>query len=95
MSAWTYRSLDGKPPKRLFHLVLGSHDGRAQAPIPERSTSPRATIDTAAVDSLKALDPNRPIREADIVRCGKINLLDHLVSGDAQRLWHRDAECLG
>jgi hypothetical protein len=25
-------------------------------------------IDTAAVDSLKALDPNRPIREADM--CG-------------------------
>jgi hypothetical protein len=25
-------------------------------------------IDTATVDSLKALDPNRPIREADIWR---------------------------
>jgi hypothetical protein len=25
-------------------------------------------IDTAVVDSLKALDPKRPIREADIVR---------------------------
>jgi hypothetical protein len=24
-------------------------------------------IDTAVVDSLKALDPNRPIREADVV----------------------------
>ena len=27
-------------------------------------------IDTVTVDSLKALDPNRPIREADIARCG-------------------------
>ena len=27
-------------------------------------------IDTAAVDSLKALDPNRPIREADM--CGAL-----------------------
>ena len=27
---------------------------------------PASDIDTAAVDSLKALDPNRPIREADI-----------------------------
>ena len=27
---------------------------------------PAGDIDTAAVDSLKALDPNRPIREADI-----------------------------
>jgi hypothetical protein len=27
----------------LFRLVLESHDGRALAPIPKRSTSPRAT----------------------------------------------------
>jgi hypothetical protein len=32
-------------------------------------------IDTVAVDSLKALDPNRPIREADIARLhGKVAL---------------------
>jgi hypothetical protein len=35
------------------------------APIPERSTSLRAAS-KSAMDSLKALDPNRPIREADI-----------------------------
>jgi hypothetical protein len=29
------------------------------------------------------------------MRRSKITLLDHLVSGDAQCLWHRDAECLG
>ena len=28
------------PPVRLFHLVLGSHDGRALVPIPKRSASP-------------------------------------------------------
>jgi hypothetical protein len=28
-----------------------------------------ANIDTAVVDSLKALDPERPIREADIAFC--------------------------
>jgi hypothetical protein len=50
----------------LFHLVLESHGGRAYVPIPERSTSPRSDPDTVKVDSLKALDPNRPIREADI-----------------------------
>ena len=27
-------------PERLFHLVLGSHDGRALVPIPKRSASP-------------------------------------------------------
>src|SRR5215470_16046717 len=42
------------------------HDGRALAPIPERSTSPRATLTLQRWDSLKALDPKRPIREADI-----------------------------
>ena len=29
---------------------------------------PAGDIDTAVVDSLKVLDPNRPIREADIGR---------------------------
>ena len=38
-------------------------------PIPKRSTSePVSDIDTATVDSLKVLDPKRPIREADIVQ---------------------------
>jgi len=31
------------PRKRLFHLVLESHDGRALVPIPKRSASPWAT----------------------------------------------------
>jgi len=35
------------------------------------------------------------VPKADIMRRSKITLLDHLVSGHAQRLWHRDAECLG
>jgi hypothetical protein len=39
MSAWTYR-LMVRPPLRLLHLVLESHDGKALVPIPERSTSP-------------------------------------------------------
>jgi len=37
-------------------------------PIPERSTSPRATSTPQQMESLKALDLNRPIREADINR---------------------------
>jgi len=32
----------------------------------EEKREPVGDIDTAVVDSLKALDPNRPIREADI-----------------------------
>ena len=57
-----------RPPKRSFHLVLEPDDGRALVPIPERVLA--SDVDTVAVDSLKALDPNRPIREADNLRCG-------------------------
>ena len=32
-----------RPPKRLFHLVLEPHAGRALVPIPKRSASPWAT----------------------------------------------------
>jgi hypothetical protein len=52
----------------LFHLVLETHDGGAVVLIPKRSTSPRSDIDAVMVDSLKALDPERAIREANSKR---------------------------
>src|SRR5271157_3759567 len=60
--------LTARPPVRLFHLVFEPHDERALVPIPNRSASPRSDINTAAVDSLKALDPKRPMREATVER---------------------------
>jgi hypothetical protein len=51
----------------LFHLVLESHDGRAPGADSEEKHEPVSDIDTEWVDSLKALDPERPIREADIL----------------------------
>src|SRR6266550_8791525 len=36
----------------------------------EEKREPASDVDTALVDSLKALDANRPIREADIHRIG-------------------------
>jgi hypothetical protein len=68
MSAWTYRRLTARPPERLFHLVFESHSGRALVPSPKRSASPRATSTLQWRIGLKALDPERPIREADIVQ---------------------------
>jgi hypothetical protein len=53
----------------LFHLVLESHDGRAPGADSEEKHEPVSDIDTIVVDSLKALDPEWPIREADIARC--------------------------
>jgi hypothetical protein len=56
-----------RPPQRLFHLVLGSHDGRALSADSEEKREPVGDINTVSwVDSLKTLDPERPIREADI-----------------------------
>src|SRR3954471_4716580 len=52
--------------QRLFRLVLEFHDGRAPGADSEEKHEPVSDIDTVAVDSLKALDPKRPIREADI-----------------------------
>jgi hypothetical protein len=37
----------------------------------EEKREPATDIDTAAVDSLKALDPERPIREADITAANR------------------------
>jgi hypothetical protein len=48
----------------LFHLVFESHSGRALVPSPK--ASPRATSTLQWWIGLKALDPERPIREADI-----------------------------
>ena len=66
MSAWTCRHPDGKAdpkivPPRLripWWKSLGADSGEKR--------EPAGDIDTATVDSLKVLDPNRPIREADI-----------------------------
>jgi len=36
-------------------------------PIPKRSACPVDDVDTAVMDSLKVLDPEPPIREADFL----------------------------
>jgi hypothetical protein len=70
MSAWTYRRLTARPPERLFHLVFESYGGSALVPSPKRSASPRVTSTLQWSIGLKALDPERPIREADIIGLG-------------------------
>ena len=56
-----------RSPQRLFRLVFGSHDGTALCADSGEKHEPVSDIDTAVAGSLKALDPNRPIREADIM----------------------------
>ena len=50
----------------MFRLVFESHDGRAPGADSEEKHEPASDIDTAVADSLKVLDPEWPIREADI-----------------------------
>ena len=47
-------------------LVFESHNGRAFGADSEEKREPASDIDTGVVDSLKALDLDRPIREADM-----------------------------
>jgi hypothetical protein len=52
----------------LFHLVFESPYWKGLSADSEEKHEPVSDIDTAVVGSLKALDPNRPIREADIMQ---------------------------
>jgi len=56
--------LTARPRARLFHLVFGSHIGRALGADSGEKSGLASDIDTATVESLIALDPQRPIREA-------------------------------
>ena len=69
MSAWTCRSSDGKADPKIVppHSRIPSWKGLSAES--EEKREPVSDIDTVLVDRLKALDPNRPIREADITVC--------------------------
>jgi hypothetical protein len=58
----------------LFHLVLEIPYWKGPGADSEEKREPVSDIDTVVVDSLKALDPKRPIREADIVSACQIEL---------------------
>ena len=50
----------------MFRLVFEPHDGRALSADSEEKREPARDIETATVESLKVLDTQWPIREADI-----------------------------
>ena len=66
MSAWTYRQSDGKAASKIVppRLRIPSWKGLGADSEEKRETA--SDIDTVVVDSLKALDPKWPIREADV-----------------------------
>src|SRR5260370_32204024 len=89
MSAWTCRSTDGKAADKIVPPRLRIPYWKGSGADSEEKHEPVSDIDTAVVDSLKALDPEWPIREADIpLRSQQVRLvpladiggsLDHLV----------------
>ena len=68
MSAWTYRSFDGKAAPKIVPPRLRIPYWKGLGADSEEKREPASDIDAVVVDSLKVLDPIRPIREACCVR---------------------------
>ena len=67
MSAWTYRRQSaGKAAAKIVPLHPRTPCWKGLCADSEEKREPVSDINTAIVDSLKALDSKRPIREADI-----------------------------
>src|SRR5258708_1277432 len=74
MSAWTYCLQDGKAAPKIVPPRLRIPYWKGLGADSEEKHEPASDIDTMAVDSLKALDPKRPIREADIAAASRRDL---------------------
>jgi len=68
MSAWTCRWCNGKADPKIVPPRLRIPYWKGLGADSEEKREPVSDIETAVVDSLKVLDPERPIREADIER---------------------------
>ena len=67
MSAWTCHQSEGKAAQKIVPPRLRTPCWKGPGADSEEKREPVSDINTCAVDSLKVLDPKRPIREADIV----------------------------
>ena len=68
MSAWTCRQTDGKVVQKIVPPRPRIPWWKGPGADSEEKQEPASDIDTARMDSLKVLDPEGPIREADIGR---------------------------
>src|SRR6476619_7318721 len=64
-------STDGKAARKIVPPRLRIPYWKGLGADSEEKHEPVSDIDTVVVDSLKALDPKRPIREADIAEYGR------------------------
>src|ERR1022692_2270349 len=65
MSAWTCRYSDGKAAPKIVPPRLRIPYWKGLGADSEEKHEPASDIDTVVVDSLKVLDPERPIREGN------------------------------
>ena len=77
MSAWTCRSIDGKADPKIVPPRLRLPWWKGLGADSEEKHEPASDIDTAVVDGLKVLDPDRPIREADIRKSCSTGKCEH------------------
>ena len=68
MSAWTCRSSNSKAAAKIAPPRSRIPSWKGLGAEFEEKREPASDIDTEVVDSLKVLDPKRPIREADMGR---------------------------
>src|SRR6266404_7484542 len=66
MSAWIYCLQDGKAARKIVPPRFRIPCWKGLGADSEEKHEPASDIGTVMADSLKALDPRRPIREADI-----------------------------
>ena len=66
MSAWTCRSSNSKAAAKIVPPRSRIPSWKGLGADSEEKHEPVSDMDAVAVDSLKALDPEWPIREADI-----------------------------
>ena len=71
MSPWTRRSSDGKAAQKIVPPRSRIPYWKGLGADSEEKREPVSDIDTVVVDSLKTLDPERPIREGDVSNLGK------------------------
>src|ERR1035441_1934668 len=74
MSAWSCRSIDGKAAHKIVPPRPRIPCWKGPGADSEEKQEPASDIDIAVVDSLKVLDPNRPIREATELRTSRSGL---------------------
>jgi len=77
MSAWTCYLQDGKAALKIVPPRSRIPWWKGPGADSEEKHEPASDIDTVLVDGLKALDPKRPIREADINVLGSTEALPH------------------